>query len=297
MVLTRLAAMSVMGLYLLGAFPLRTRPAAGPKLHWKRMSASDLEVAGLLSGAHTNEAMFVPYDELLTLPQETFTVSDDPNFAGPVTIGGVPLESLAKVLGASSEATMITAVSNDAYAAHYPPEYLKAHHAVLVLRVNGKPPAQWPLGASGMPLGPYMISHPSFKPSFQVLAHQDEPQVPWGVVRLEFVNPEEVYAQIDPVKLRLLHDQDPMVLQGYAIARQNCFRCHGRTDEGGTKSSKTWEELGRRAATDPQWFDDYVRNPKKIDPASEMYPNPEYDVETMKALRSYFSLFAKQGAQ
>jgi hypothetical protein len=295
MLLTRLAAMSVMGLYLLGVHPLR--PAAGPALHWKRMSASDLEVAGMLNGAHTNEAMFVRYDELLTLPQETYTVSDDPNFKGPVTISGVALESLPKVLGASSAATMITAVCNDAYSAHYPPEYLKAHHAVLVLKVNGKPPDQWPVGANGMPLGPYMISHPNFKPSFQVLAHQDEPQVPSGVVRLEFVDPNVVYAQIDPVRLRLVHDQDPLVLQGYAIARQNCFRCHGRTDENGTKSSKSWEALGRRAAADPKWFDDYVRNPKQLDAQSEMVGSPEYDAETMKALRAYFILFAKQGAQ
>ncbi len=281
---------------MLGAHPVHTRPAAGPVLHWKRTSASDLEVAGMLNGAHTNEAMFVSYDDLLTLPQETYTVSDDQNFQGTVTISGVALESLPKALGASSEATMITAVCNDAYAAHYPPEYLKAHHAVLVLRVNGKPPEQWPLGALGEPLGPYMISHPSFKPEFQVLAHQDEPQVPWGVVRLEFVNPEEVYAQIDPQRLRLLHDRDPLVLQGYAIARQNCFRCHGRTDENGTKSSKSWEALGRRAAADPQWFDDYVRSPKTVNPATEMAASPEYDAETLRALRAYFSLFARQGA-
>jgi len=166
-----------------------------------------------------------------------------------------------------------------------------------VLRVDGNTPEHWAVGADGISRGPYMIYLPDFKPSFQVLAHSDEPQVPWGVVRLEFVTPEEVYAQIDPIKLRLVHDQDPLVLQGYKIAQQNCFRCHGRTDEGGTKSDKSWEQLGRRAAADPKWFDEYVRSPKAINPSSMMEPSPQYDAETMKALRAYFSLFAKQGTQ
>jgi mono/diheme cytochrome c family protein len=85
------------------------------------------------------------------------------------------------------------------------------------------------------------------------------------------------------------------VLSGYAIARQNCFRCHGRTDEGGTKSGTSWEQVARIAADDPRHFDAYVRNPKALYPQSEMAPSPQYDAATLAALRAYFSLFAREG--
>jgi mono/diheme cytochrome c family protein len=294
MIQTRLAAMLLMGLCVTGAHTARPRPTSGLTLHRVRMSPSDLEIAGFLNGVASGEPRYVRYSELLTLPQETYTVSDDSNFKGTVTVTGIPMEQLPKLLGAQPGATMMTAVCDDAYAAHYPPEYLAKHHAVLVLKVNGKPPDQWPVGADGAPMGPYMISHPNFTPAFEVLAHKDEPQMPWGVMRIEFLNAEAVYAPIDPAKLRVAHDKDPEVLQGYAIARQNCFRCHGRSDEGGTKSSKSWDAIGRFAAGKPKVFEEYVRAPKLVNPQSEMPDNPQYDEATLKALRTYFSLFAKE---
>ena len=40
-------------------------------------------------------------EQLLALPQETFTVTGDPNFAGPAEISGVALEELIQYLGAA----------------------------------------------------------------------------------------------------------------------------------------------------------------------------------------------------
>lgn len=296
MIQSRLAATLLVGLCVTSAHTARPKAAAGLTLHRARMSSTDLEVAGMLKGVASGEPRYVRYDELLTLPQETYTVADDSNFKGPVTITGIPLEQLPKLLGAQTGATMMTAVCDDAYAAHYPPDYLAKHHAVLVLKVNGKVPAQWPLGSDNAAMGPYMISHPTFAPAFTVLAHKDEAQVPWGVMRIEFLTPEDVYASIDPARLRVPHDKDPMVLEGYAIARQNCFRCHGRTNEGGAKSGKSWDYLGRRAIADPAAFDRYVRTPKLVYPESEMAPSPQYDDATLQALRTYFALFAKETA-
>jgi len=49
--------------------------------------------------------------------------------------------------------------------------------------------------------------------------------------------------------------------------------------------------VARRAGTDPQWFDAYVRNPKKTNPASQMAASPQYDAATLAALRAYFVTF------
>jgi mono/diheme cytochrome c family protein len=296
MISKRVFAILWMGLAVSVAHTTRPRPTAGLTLHRARLSSSDLEIAGMLNGVASGEPRYVRYSELLTLPQETYSVSDDSNFKGTVTITGIPMELLPKLLGAQPGATMMTAVCDDAYAAHYPPEYLVRHHALLVLKVNGKAPDQWPVGSDDAAMGPYMISHPQFVPAFTVLSHKDEAQVPWGVMRIEFLNPEEVYAPIDPAKLRKPHDQEPLVLEGYAIARQNCFRCHGETDDGGTKSSRSWDDLGRRAVASPAAFDRYVRTPKLVNPQSEMAGSPQYDDATLKALRTYFALFAKETA-
>jgi len=233
------------------------------------------------------QTRFVRYSDLLTLPLETYMVTDDTNFGKTVRISGVSLAKLPRWLGAAPDAGMVIAVCDDAYAAHYPADYLKAHHPLLVLRVNGKDPAHWPVGVDGVPMGPYMVSHAHYTPSFRVLAHEDEAQVPWGVVRLEFRNEQQVYAPIEP-RLR-----SPLVDQGYTIARQSCFRCHSNGGEGGLKSNRSWGVVARRAQNDPVWFDAYVRDPKKINAASQMAASPQYDDATLRALRAYFAEFTE----
>jgi mono/diheme cytochrome c family protein len=255
------------------------------ELHRTRQSASDLELGGELAGAAAGQTRFISYSELLKLPQESYTVRDDTNFGRTVRLSGVALERLPLLLGARPGAGMVIAICDDAYAAHYPAEYLRQHHPLLVLRVNGRGPAHWPVGVDGVPMGPYMVSHPSFHPAWRVLRHADEAQVPWGVVRLDFRREAAVYAPITP------RSQDAVVQQGYRIAQQSCFRCHANAGEGGLKSNRSWGVVARRAASDPQYFDAYVRNPKKLNPASQMAASPQYDAATLRALRTYFAGF------
>ena len=70
---------------------------------------------------------------------------------------------------------------------------------MLALKINGKDPADWPkFPEGGADMGPYLISSPDFKPSFKILSHEDEPQIPWGVVRLEIQNEDVVFNAIRP---------------------------------------------------------------------------------------------------
>jgi mono/diheme cytochrome c family protein len=259
-------------------------------LHKTRHSKSDLEIGGSVLDVPKGQARFVSYADLLTLPQVSYTVRDDTNFGKTVRLSGVELRTLSAKLSSVGKTGMVIAICDDWYEAHYPSDYLRAHRPLLVLRVNGVPPPHWPFGVDGVPMGPYLISHPFFKPSFQVLRHSDEAQVPWGVVRLDFRDEREVYAPILPFGT---HGNDLLVQQGYTIARQNCFRCHNRLGEGGTKSSRAWDVVARRAAADPQWFDAYVRNPQRTNPASQMAASPQYDGATLHALRAYFQLFSE----
>ena len=271
--------------------PLLPSAQTGPTRHDKRQSPFDLEIGGDLAGLRAGSTRYVTREELLAMPQVNFTASDDANFAGPTQIGGVELEALAKQLGAAPEADAVLAICDDHYLAPYPPAYLAAHHPVLVLTVNGQPPDGWPKATEGhaSDMGPYMISNPKFSPGFQVLGHADEPQIPWGVVRIEFRKEKAILAAIAP---RGSHASLRAVQDGFQIAHQDCFRCHNSGAEGGTKAGVSWEAIGTLAASSPARFGAYVRAPLEQSSSAQMPGNPQYDEATLRALSLYFQTFA-----
>ena len=210
----------------------------------KRQVPSDLEVGGDLAGLPPDSTGYLTRDDLLAMPQVNFTVTDDANFSGAVRIRGVKLEELARRRHASP-ADMIVAICDDGYRAHYTRAYRVAHHPVLVLQVSDEPPSGWPKAAEdrASDMGPYMISHPKFKPGDRILSHIEEAQIPWGVVRIEFRDEKTVVGGIAP---RGSHASDPDVQAGLRIAEQSCFHCHNAGNQGGTKAGRAWDAHGTR---------------------------------------------------
>src|SRR5256885_727338 len=259
-------------------------------LQARRNSEFDLEVRGELAGVPRGKTRYISRDELLRLPQVTYTVADDPNFKGAVQVTGVLLEELSHALAANPEANLVVAICSDQYRANYPQQYIREHHPMLVLKINNKPPRDWPKDPEGHGayMGPYLISHVKFTPSFKILAHEDEAQIPWGVVRLEFRDERKVFGAIAP---RGPHSNNENVRAGFRIAQQNCFRCHNSGEEGGKKSGRPWLVLAAWATANPDHFISYVRNPQASNPNSQMLPSPQYDDATMKALLAYFKTF------
>ncbi len=281
-----LAALIVAGTWLLCAQTAQHSPL----LHATRQAATDLEVDGAVPGVPAGATQFISYEDLLRLPQVKFTTSRDDNFHTPAEVSGVPLEQFKHVLG--SDADMVVAACKDGYRSNYPASYLSAHHPVLVLTVNGKPQNDWPRAHGGIELGPYVVANPNFSPSFKVLSHDDEQQIPFEVVRLDFRSESQVFGAIAP------HGDYPPgspVMQGYRIAQQNCYRCHNMGAEGGTMASLPWPVVAAVAKGNPQFFANYVRNPQAVNPQSKMAASPGYDDETIAALRAYFSTFAAGG--
>jgi mono/diheme cytochrome c family protein len=266
---------------------------AGPaslaaKLHVKRTSPGDIEIAGEIAGVPSGATRYLTRDDLLSVRQVTYTVSDDSNFARPTQVGGVPLEELARDLGAKPSSDLVVAICDDKYRANYSLAYLAEHNPVLVLTIEGKQPSGWPKSSDGTGMGQYMISHAKFTPAFKILSHSDEPQIPWGVVRLEFRNEATVFGAIAPHGPTA---NDVAVQSGFRIAQQNCFRCHNLGDQGGQKSGIPWTMLAAVAANSPDFFAQYVRNPTAMNPKSQMAANPGYDDATMLALMAYFRTF------
>jgi hypothetical protein len=278
---------------LLAVGALAPPPGIDPRiiLHTERSSPGDLEVSGELTGAPARSVRYIRYEDLLNLPQETYTVGDDSNLPANTEIGGVALETLARLLGQPADA-FVDAICDDQYRANYPHDYIAAHHPLLVLRINGKPHDQWPRLKDGESLGPYLISYPFFKPAFKILSHEDEPQIPYGIVRIEFHSESVVFGAIRPSGTWSARSP---VEQGYLIARQDCFRCHNMGVEGGTKAGRTWLQLATRAAQNGPRFRQTIRNPLSVNPKATMPAHPEYDDATLAALTAYFKTFAPAG--
>jgi mono/diheme cytochrome c family protein len=269
----------------------QTSKSASLSLHSTRSSPLDLEIGGEVAGLPSGTTRFLTRDDLLALPQLTHTVTDDANFRGSIQVSGVSLEELTEHLGANPQLDMVVAICDDQYRANYPQAYVQAHHPLLVLNINGKPPSGWPTDAEGhgQSMGPFLISHPAFTPSFKVFSHQDEPQIPWGVVRLEFRNEKHVFGAIAP---QGPHASEELVQAGYRIAQQNCFRCHNMGQEGGTKAGHPWMVLSAWASSSPQYFTAYLRDPQSKNPQAQMPGNPGYDDKTLEALVAYFRTFS-----
>ncbi len=259
------------------------------RAHSARLAATDLAISGDLAGLPSGSTRYLSREDLLSLPRVKYTVTDDANFAGPTEITGVLLEELSRALAAEPAADLVVAVCDDQYNAHYSRGYLAEHHPLLVLKVNGLSPDRWPKDSErhGQSMGPYMISHRNFMPSFKILSHQDEPQIPWGVIGVEFRNEEKFLGAIAPRR----DEFDANVQAGYRIAQQNCLRCHNMDGVGGQKARHPWLVLSAWATASPEHFVAYVRNPPSQNPAAQMPANPNYDHATLQALIAYFRTF------
>lgn len=257
-------------------------------LHHKRSAPDDLEISGELDGFFGHVTQYISYRDLLTLPQETYTVTNDGNFAAPTKLTGIRLEYLLESFGRSPKNEFIAAICSDDYRSHYLQEYLTAHHPILVLKIDGKLHDNWPKSAEGDSLGYYLVSNPDFKPSFQVLSHIDEAQIPYAVVRLNIEKQEKlIQAILPPGKW----SSDSTEMQGYRIAQQNCLRCHNVSVEGGQRSDRSWYILAAWASSESENFKRYIRNPKSVMPSAKMPAQKQYDDATLNALTKYFSTF------
>ncbi len=261
----------------------------------RRVSETDLEVHGLAGGPK-----FVSRSSLLALPQTEALLKRSEDLTevpkDGVRVAGVGFEVLLSALDAGQSGRMgtvaVEAVCSDGYSPAFPPEYIRQHHPILVLTIEGLSPAAWAEKTHTADLGPYFVTYASFAPAFHVLSHEDRQQVPIQLVRLDLAAPETMFAGITPPgagkRAANLAAESP-VTQGYRIAQQNCFRCHSAARYGGTVSGRAWPYLSGIAKSRPERFAAWVHDPQSLDAKSKMPPNPNYDRDTLTALTKYFA--------
>jgi len=250
----------------------------------------NLEIAGIAP-----HSTCVTRAYLATLPQVTRDIDGGPDFGGvKMHIAGVYLDVLAKALGAPSSDDLIDAFCTDKYRSHYPAAYIAEHHPILVLTVDGLTPAAWAAKTHQDDPGPYFITYEHFVPSFSVLSHADQPQVPTNVTRLNFSRAAVVFAPITPAGAEPAanYPNGSPAQQGFTIAKQNCLRCHASGSTGGTKSGRSWGQLANIARSRPSYFSRYILSPQAINSQAQMPANLGYDEATRAALTVYFQTLA-----
>jgi mono/diheme cytochrome c family protein len=262
-------------------------------VHATRASKTELEVnwSAAVRGAGAVRG-FVAYKDLLALPQVSATVLNDENFTElhtpSVQVTGVTLDVLATTLKVPAGLDLMLARASDGYVGPYTAEYVAAHHPILVLTVDGMTTAEWARKTGNLDPGPYLITYDNFVPAWKVLAHADRPLVPMQMVELAFKREQDVFGPITPAAR---FGPDSAERAGFAIAKQNCLRCHAAGPYGGTKAGLSWEVLTMVAKSDRAMFEKYVHDPKSVSPQAKMPASPQYDAATLSALSAYFKSF------
>ena len=280
----------------------RETHSASPKgilIYPARQSSTDLAISGMIRGLPAGAVGYVHYSDLATLPKVTIALRPDDNFreippGQTLRATGVYLEVLAHALGVLPSSDLIDATCTDEYRGHYPASYLAEHHPVFILTLNHVPVSDWAKTAHLPYLAPYFVAHANFVPSFKVLAHADRPQVPAGVVQLNFSTIAATYGAIAP---RGNFAPGSPQENGFVIARQNCLRCHNQGQYGGLKAGRTWITLSTWAREQPAYFENYVKDPKAFETHAKMPGNPGYDKPTLDALDAYFRTFTENPSQ
>ena len=263
-----------------------TLPCAAQRLdlHTTRHAPTDLEISGQLTSLNPSAVGYLTREQLLSLPQVSAHIVDNENFAEgtAIDVRGPLLETIAAALPVSRFSDLIEARCDDAYRAHYTRDFLRQHHPILVLTINGQTPAAWAKRTHQYDASPYFVAYDGFVSGFRILSHEDYAQVPANIVRLHFTNQQQTFLPIQP------HSAATNVQQGFAIAKQNCLRCHASGDTGGSKSTYTWADLANLARNSPGVFDSTIHDPRAINPKATMPGNPKYDTATIAALHDYF---------
>jgi mono/diheme cytochrome c family protein len=231
------------------------------------------------------KTVYYSYDQLLTLPAVTVKTERDPNTSTPATYTGIYLSDLLEVFDADASFDVIAAKCSDGRKQYYDRDYVARHRPILLLKFDGKPPADWPNAEHGSWLGPYCVVHESFSPAETIYGYVEQPRIASAVASLELTRFTQSLGRFTPKE----SGNDPEVVKGQKIAVGSCISCHKLGNAGGWESGgSSWQMLAERAVNSKDYFRKYVTDPHSMNVMSGMPPHPTFDDNTFNALEAYF---------
>jgi mono/diheme cytochrome c family protein len=243
----------------------------------------DLEVVTLDSQGNAANSVYYNYDQLLTLPTVTVKSERDPNTNTPATYTGVYISDLFQAFGADTPIDVIGANCSDGRKQYYDRDYVATHQPILLLKFDGKTPADWPNSEHGGWIGPYCVVHESFSPTETIYGYVEEPRNAPAVTSLELTSFTQSLGRFTPKG----STNDPEVAKGQKIAVGSCISCHKFGKVGGHRTDFSWAVLAVQALNSRDNFRKFVTDPHSTNPMSQMPPHPTFDDNTFNALEAY----------
>jgi len=243
----------------------------------------DLELITLDPQGNPTNAVYYSYDQLLTLPTVTVKTDRDANTNAPANYTGVYISDLFEAFGAGPSLDVIGANCSDGRKQYYDRDYVAKHRPILLLKFDGKPPADWPNSEHGSWLGPYCVVHETFSPTETIYGYIEEPRSAPAVASLELTSFTQSLGRFAAKGSA----NDPEVVKGQKIAVGSCISCHKLGKAGGHIASN-WAVLAATAMTSKDTFRKRVIDPRSFNPVSLMPPHPTFDEQTFNALEAYF---------
>ena len=223
------------------------------------------------------------YEKLAALPSKTFTFDDGSYFDGR-EVKVVPMAEFWKVADSKGSADVMTAYCTDKYFSVYTREFVETYDPFIIIEVDRNKPSAWTDGLENA--SPFFISvnFDDSKPPYQDKGHKR----PWGVQSVTFGKYDEMFSVF--YTGAFAHITGPAA-QGRDIWINSCASCHQAPGDGigGHKAVRPWEILAIHAKMNQEYFVNYVRDPKSLNPAALMEPHSEYDDEEMAALVAFLS--------
>ena len=139
----------------------------------------------------------------------------------PATYTGVYIDDLFEAFGADASLDVIGANCSDGQKQYYDRDHVASHRPILLLKFDGKPPADWPNSEHGSWLGPYCVVHESFTPTETIYGYVEEPRNAPSVnsISIELTSFTQSLGHFTPKGSA----SDPEVVKGQKIAEVVVF--------------------------------------------------------------------------
>jgi mono/diheme cytochrome c family protein len=251
-----------------------------------RTREDDLEVrGGRVEG-------FLSWESVAALPGVQTHLAPLDWLDGEHRIEALPLEALVRALGGDPTRQTVVTDSADGYQSHFSPQVIADAKPIVVLRIGGLPPKEWPRG--GLPFwpGPFFISViPSLAPEAAADRFASHKR-PFAVTRLRLMQWEDYTRGATPT---VGGEQMPLVARGRALFEVSCASCHNVPGGmGGGFAQRNTLILATYAQAMPDYFNGYVRNPKASRADARMPAQPDVTDAELDGLRAYLAALHPQ---
>src|SRR5258708_434767 len=179
--------------FVLGAL-LGCAPLQALTLHHEQADPSDLRVTGILPDAAEGEVRFVRYEDIAALP--TSEVKGRPEWLHEEhTFTIVFFRDFIRALAPPASADLMLVNCGDGYQANYSFDFIATYKPFFIVKIDGKPPSEWPGNAKGN-RGPYYVSvSEKIVPAYAQLLDGDSKR-PFGVAEVKLANAAKTFAPL-----------------------------------------------------------------------------------------------------